>query len=74
MTIKEIKHHVTLLSKTYRESVDDYNVPSYFYDYKVQLISSEDVFFFCIEERDLYNDFNDNDWEFITYYFNNKDD
>ncbi len=70
MTIEEVKYKVKLLSKTLREGEDENYFVEYIYDYVVEEYSSGDVYRFCIECRDLSNDFNDNDWEFIRHYFN----
>ena len=72
MTIEEAKRKVKLLSKTFREGKDENYFIEYIYDYEVEDYFSGDIYTFCIERRDLSNDFNDNDWEFIRYYLNVK--
>jgi len=70
ITRENVKYYVQLISKKLRiEETFDY-VPTYYYDYKINLYETDEVCTFCIEIDDLEKDFNDNDYDFILHYVN----
>mgnify|MGYP003637204058 FL=1 len=69
-TRENIKHYASLISKKLRvEWTSDY-VPTYYYDYKINIHETEKEFLFHIELKDLEKDFNDNDYDLIFHYVN----
>lgn len=68
ITRDNIKHYVKLVSKIQRTQTDRDSVPTYFYDYEIMFYEDESKHYFCIEERDLEIEFNDNDFDFILKY------
>ena len=67
-TRENVKYYVKLISKIQRTETDSDFVPTYFYDYKIMFYENNATAYFCIEEKDLENDFNDNDFDFIFHY------
>jgi hypothetical protein len=67
-TRENLKYYVKLISKIQRTQTDSDFVPTYLYDYKIMFYENNTTAYFCIEENDLENDFNDNDFDFIFHY------
>jgi len=68
LTRDNIKYYVKLISKIQRTQTDRDFAPTYFYDYEIMLYEDESKHNFCIQERDLEIEFNDNDFDFILKY------